>query len=101
MLILREGNPSHVATGVALDVGERLLSNAEKAHFQFGGKTAECIGQVEVYADTAALRETRGVPAQRGGQSELIEQRRVQEIGYGTDLLNTFFKGFRALGKKS
>ena len=73
--------------GMAVDVGERFLENAKESDLRIPMKPVDKIIDVELNLETAPLRKTFHVPAQRGSQGKLIEQRRMQDIGEGANVV--------------
>ena len=62
------------AAGVALDVGERLLGYAEERELAVAVESSERLGQIQGHFDAAAVVESRGQPAQRAAETQLIGQ---------------------------
>src|SRR5208283_5318430 len=88
------------ATGMALDVGEAFLNDAEESDFQGLRKTAELIGKDELGFDAAALAEAVDVLLESGDEAKFIEQGGVEEVREGADLTRrlleegaSFFEG--------
>lgn len=88
------------AAGMALNVGETLLNDAEESDFERLREAVELGVGEKVGLDAAALGEALGVFLEGGNQAEIIEKRGVEEIGEGADLAGHllgegagFFKG--------
>src|SRR5215468_2456245 len=72
---------------VPMNIGETLLHGSEKSGLQFAGKSSEVLGDFQFDCDLATLRETIDVPAQRRNQTGFVEQRWMEQVGYGAHFL--------------
>ena len=93
------------AAGIAMDVGEAFLHDAEQRHLDFGGETAEIGEMLTFELDAAALLKTFGVPADGGAETGFVEQRGMEQIGKRANFfadhandLAAFVERFLALG---
>src|SRR5450755_4866070 len=77
-------NQRGLASGVAMNVGQAFLHQAEYDDFHFGWESSEIIGNLQINLKTAALRKTLHVPVQRGRNTGFIQQRWMQKIGSST-----------------
>jgi hypothetical protein len=68
---------------VAVDIRQALLEHAEKR--QFGGFPKPAPGALdsEAYVDSGSLREALHKPLGGRRQANLVEQRRMEEVGHG------------------
>src|SRR5580704_7818298 len=73
-------NRDFCSFGVAGDVGERLLHDAEQVRFGFVRQTTRELGLV-IDLDTSALAKSVGEPAESRVQTEIVEDGRPQEMG--------------------
>lgn len=62
-----------LATGVAMNVGERLLQNAEERGLDFRWKSVESFWNLERSPDSTALAETLHIPARGRNEPCFIE----------------------------
>ena len=81
-----DANDCGGAIGVAMDVGEAFLHDAEQSDFGFRGKAHQVRGDIHGDADSGAGFKPLRVPMEGGTEAEFIEQRRVQQIGKSADL---------------
>src|ERR1700722_20154181 len=80
--ILRlDANACGLAAGVAMDVGQAFLDQAEDGQFGVLRQSFRTGGDLQIDVDPAALRKAVDIPAKGGIQSHLIEQRGVQQMG--------------------
>ena len=83
--------------GVARDVGERLLGDAEAAGFYRRRQPFGEISDLEIEFQPAALREPARVASQGRRQSEIVEDGRVQVQREIADLLEQVVDDIDAL----
>ena len=90
------------AAGVALDVGEAFLNYAEKGDFDGLGEAREIGVGEELRLDAAALTEAVNIFPEGRDEAEIVEQRRMKEIGERADFAGHllregagFFEGTR------
>lgn len=84
-IFLTETDFGSGAAGVALDIGETFLDNAEEGQFDGLRETVELGEEEELRVDGAALAEALGVFLQGGDETEIVEERRVEKIREGAD----------------
>lgn len=73
---------------MAKDIVQSLLNDSEYGCLQFCGEPGELCGlKIERGADATALGESPQEPGDGGTEADLIEQRRMQEMGNAADLL--------------
>ena len=75
------------ASRMTMDVGQSFLHQTEYDKFHVGSKPFKIAGNIERDIQPASLLYPLHVPAQRRCQSALIEQRGVQQIRGGANLL--------------
>ncbi len=75
-------------TGMALDVRERPLRDAEERHAAVAVEVGEPRAPLERDRDASAFGEQPGVGAQRRNEAEVVEERRAQLPGELVDLLH-------------
>ena len=78
VLIAAEGNRGGKAIGMAMDVAQALLKNAEDTGFDFRGEPLERDGTIEEDVDAAAGAEFLQIVVEGDGQSSLIKQGRMK-----------------------
>jgi len=83
--VFAETDGRRVAAGMALDVGEAFLNDAEEGYFNELRQAAELFGKDKFGLNAAAFAETADIFLERGDKAEFIEQRRMQEIGESAD----------------
>ena len=84
-VFLKQANPGGRATGMALNVGEAFLDDAEQGGFDRLGQAGELRAELEASVDAAAFAEPLEVFVERGDETEIIEKRRVEKIGKSAD----------------
>ncbi len=67
-----------LGAGVAMNVGERFLDDAEYGYFDFARHAGEAPGAFECDAETGTFGERADVTAERGAKAGLFEQRRME-----------------------
>ena len=77
---LAKANLGGGAAGMALDIGETFLNDAEQGEFDRLGQAAEFGKQIKLRIDRTALRETVSVFAERGDEAQIVEQGGMEEI---------------------
>src|SRR5437879_6470384 len=77
-------NSSHRASGMAVNVGDRLLDYPENGRFQFLGESPEIIGDFQIHSDLAAICKTVQVDAKSRRESYFIQQWRMEQMRNGT-----------------
>ncbi len=68
-----------------MDVGETFLDDAEEGDFYGLREAREIDGCEELRFDAAALAEAVDVFLEGGDEAEIVEQRRMEEIGKRAD----------------
>lgn len=82
--------------GVAGDVGERFLCDAEQVGFRFIGE-ADGDGGVVVDFDAGPFIETLALPAEAGVESEIVEDSGTEELGELSHVLDGFVDEMEAV----
>ena len=85
------------AARMAVDVGERFLHDTEECSLHVCREAAEVGREFQLNVDLAALGKTLDVPAQSRGQSQLIEQGRVKQVGDGAQFLGELLNQLETL----
>src|SRR5712671_7784876 len=86
---LLKSDPAILGTRMAEDVVERLLNDAEGCGFYLRGKSGKLSRlHIQKSFDATAFRKPFQKPAQRGQQSNFVEQRRMQKVGDAAHLLD-------------
>lgn len=85
---------------MAVNVGEAFLHDAENRGLRFSWQAPEILGEVEIDSDFAAQRETIHIPAKSRGESRLVEQRRVQQVGNRAHFGGHFMDQIFAVGQR-
>ena len=98
--VTREADARGRGAGVAADVAEAFLHDAEQRQLDFVGRSFEIGRRVERDVNAAALREALGVFADGGGQPQFIQQRWMQQVGMGADFLRTLLDHRQAVGEQ-
>jgi hypothetical protein len=80
-----DANGGGGGAGVAVDVGERFLHDAENREFQLFFETAEFVGDMDADGNAAAFGEEFRVGSDRAGQAGFFQQRRMKERGNEAD----------------
>ena len=93
----RDPDRSSLASGMAMNVGQRFLHYAEHNQLQFARQSPEFFRNIEVNHNPTALRRSLHIPADRRRQPCLIEQRRMQQVRNGTGLTHALVQGLREL----
>src|SRR5215472_7395112 len=75
------------ALRVTVNVREAFLYNSKKSRLQVWREPTQIIGDVEINSDLAPFRETVQVRAQARCKSNFVEQRRVEQMRDGAQLL--------------
>lgn len=76
-----------IAFGMTMNIRETFLHQPENGNFHLVGHARELRRNLEANVDLAALREAIHVPANGRGKAGRIEQRWVQQVGNGSNLL--------------
>src|SRR4029077_11110902 len=84
--IAAQANRGRLAAGVALNVCQTFLNDAKESSLGFLWEAAKAGLQVQLHFHAAALAEAFGVLFDGGNQAELVQKRRVQEIGESANL---------------
>ena len=84
--------------GVARDIGQRLLRDAEKMSFRFVGE-APGIAGVYRHLDSGARGEAFRQPAQSGLQAEIVEDGGAQQLRHLAHVADGFIHQAEAIGK--
>src|ERR1700722_14815782 len=87
------------AAGGAVHVGERFLHDAEDGGFTFAGEASEVRRQLDFDRNVAALGKFLDEPAQRGLQTHFVEQRRMQQVRDGAQVIGHVAQDFQAVGQ--
>src|SRR3984957_7008484 len=82
------------AAGMAVHVGERFLHDAEDGGFAFAGEAAEVRRQLDFDRNVAALGKFFDEPAQRRLQTHFVEQRRMQQVRDGAQVIGHVAQDF-------
>src|SRR5579883_2459230 len=61
-----------LAAGVAVNIRERLLDDAEQDELHFGGKTAKILRNGEIDLQQSPVHEACDIPAQSAGQTAFL-----------------------------
>ena len=86
------------APGMAMHVGEGFLDDAEDGGFTFAGQAAQVRGQFQFHLNVAAFGKFFDEPAQRGAQTHFVEQRRMQQVRDGAQVVGHIAQDFQAIG---
>ena len=78
---------SGLAAGVPVNIGEGFLDNAEDDQLHIGSKPSEVIRNGEIDFEEAAIHEAHDVPAKSAGEAAFFEQRRMEQVRSGPNLL--------------
>src|SRR5208282_2972651 len=81
-----QANASRAAAGMPLNVGQAFLDDPEEGRLSFLGQPAKSGRNSHLHPDAAPLAESLSVFLYCGGQSQLIEQRRMQQVRECADL---------------
>ena len=65
-----------------MDIGKTFLHYAENGSFHFGGEAPKIGAELEVDRNPASFRKSFHKPLKGGGQTRLIQQRRMQQVRY-------------------
>jgi len=84
-VLLAETDLGGGAAGMALNVGKTFLDDTEECDFEGLRETLEIGEGNELRFDAAALTEALDVFLESGEKAEIVEQRRMEEIGKGAD----------------
>ena len=98
--IARQLDRRRGASGVAVDVGEALLRDAEKGDLDVEREAPDLLLFDEVDGDPATADEAVDEPAERGGQSGLVQERWMQDVGERANLPRRLLDERRALGEQ-
>jgi len=82
---LREANLSGSAAGMALNVGETFLNDAEESDFERLRETLEINLSNELRVNATAFAETVDVFLEGGDEAEVVEKRGMEEVGKSAD----------------
>ena len=93
MQMLARGLP-----GMAMHVGQRFLHDAEDGGFTFAGQAAQVRGRFQFHRNVAAFGKFFDEPAQRGVQTHFVEQRRMQQVRDGAQVVGHVAQDFQAIG---
>ncbi len=83
--LLAETDLGGGTAGMALNVGETFLDDAEESDFEGLRETLEIGASDELRVDAAALTEALDVFLESGEKAKIVEQGRMEEIGKGAD----------------
>jgi len=83
--IFAETDGGGAAAGMALNVGEAFLNDAEEGDFDGLRQAAEVFGKDKFGFNAAALAETADIFLESGNQAKFIEQRRMEKVGEGAN----------------
>src|SRR6202522_4776338 len=72
---------------MTMNIGETLLNNPEDGKLHFFGQIREIRRNVELGINFTAFGESLDIPAKGRSEPRFIQQRRMQQIGNGTNLL--------------
>jgi hypothetical protein len=78
-----------LAAGVAVNIGQTFLDDAEDGEFQVVGQAVE-FGDGKINLNRGALLQTLDIPSQSGAEAEFIEQRGMKQIRRGAKFLIQF-----------
>ena len=73
------------AAGMALNVGEALLNDAEQSDLEGLREAVELREKEELGIDAAALAEALGVFLEGGNEAKVVKERRMEKVGEGTN----------------
>src|SRR5690348_6367842 len=73
--LLRQGNTRYLCAGMLKNIRQRFLENAKQRGVDVAGNSHTRLVQIHLDENAAALHEAFHVPAERGYQAELVEQR--------------------------
>src|ERR1700722_2893168 len=99
--IFAEDDLGALAAGVALDVGEAFLGDAEERGFGNLGKAPKTGEEFEGSFDAVAFAEPVDVFLERGGEAEVVEQRWMEEVGEGADFAGHLLEKFAGLFERA
>ena len=71
-------NVGEGAIGMAMNVGETFLHDAENGGLEFGGQPSDVGRNIQKDLDVAALRKSFDISPESGGKAEVVQQRRVK-----------------------
>ena len=81
-----------IGLGVAVNVGEGFLNDAEQSDLDRAGEAAEVVGEIHLNVHTAASSKALDVPLDGGRESGFVEQGRVEQVrdgaGFAAGLVN-------------
>ena len=83
-----------------MNIRQTLLQDTEQPKLQVPGKTAQTIGNFHFHFDATSLRETLNVPLGGGGEADFVQQRRMQQVGYGAGFCNRLVEKLDRIGQK-
>src|SRR5207237_164818 len=87
----RQLNRRMMAARMPADVGEAFLHDAKQRHLDWLRETANFRLRLQIDLDAAAFGEAFEVPLERARQAVLVKHWRMQDVGEGADLAETFF----------
>jgi hypothetical protein len=76
---------------MTMDIRETFLDYAEHGELYFFGKPIKTLRDVKLRYDLAAFRESFDVAVERRGETCLIQQRGMHQVGNGANLLRCLF----------
>jgi hypothetical protein len=79
-----EANLRTGTAGMSHYVGEAFLRDAEQSDFGFGSEALPLSFDIDVESDAATLGEAFRLDLECGGEAELIEHGRMQDVRKGT-----------------
>src|SRR5882762_8588972 len=81
------GDFGGLTAGMAVDVREAFLHQAEHHQFHLAAESSQIVGNVDRDLHAAAFLQTLRVPAQGNRQAALVEQRRMKQVRHDADFL--------------
>ena len=86
------------AIGMAVHVGQALLNDTVQSVFDIRGKTGGVAQRRKDDIHAAPLLKSSDIPPDRGCETELVENRRVEQIGERAQLLEGLYDQFLRAG---
>src|SRR5262245_29927743 len=87
-VFFRHPNDSALATRVPMNIPQAFLYDAEERGFYVGSKASDIIHDQQFYLNTAALLDSAHKPLQGRNQAGFVEQRRVEQVRYSSQVLD-------------
>jgi hypothetical protein len=86
--------------GMPMHIRKAFLHDAKNGSLHFRRQTPEIRGHLKAYLNLTAFRKTLDIQFQRGAKADFIEQRRMQQMGYGPNLPREFLYHRGTLGDR-